>query len=1339
MKKLFLGLLVSVTAAAAGAQTPYLVKDINTTTSRYPSSSSPYGFIQYSSRVFFAASNPSYDGVQLWSTDGTASGTKQIAVFDTGRDGDVLSRFMVVNGTLVFNANDGVHGEELWTTDGTAAGTRILADINSGPNSSSPGDRIVYHGRMYFAAGEPVYGNELWVTDGTPAGTHFLKDLAPGPNSSNPSSFVIFNDTLYFSAAGALWKSDGTDAGTVQVKSGVGVFNLTVAGSHLFFAGLTPDSGNEPWVSDGTEGGTHMIADLWPGGITGSPKGSYPSGLTAFGDRILFFASDPQHGYEPWISDGTAAGTHIVRDIAPVMGEGSTSQYAFAVAGATAYFAATAKPGTPYQLWRTDGTEGGTQLVRDGGAGGDGVFGITAAGDKVYFGARSTDGNTQTLWVTDGTSAGTRQVMSQNPVEVSFPLTNIGSTLYFDGANSLNGFEPWKSDGTEGGTAMIMNLADDLAPSSEPSNFTTAADLLYFEAWDGLTPAGYNAALPTSLWRSDGTSAGTVKLADAPHPPYIASGRTLFFTKEGALWITDGTPEGTKPAAAFAARFPSPPTVQYALGDKIFATADTTLYVTALSSSAPAVPLGVRSGSAFTALAGRVYFLSGSSIWTSDGTPEGTYLVASLGDVNVYATTMVTAAGFLWVNGTKLWKSDGTPDGTAAVSAVTGGASNLTPAGRNLFFTSGGQLWVSDGTDAGTRALGAISLYGTMAAIGDGVVFGASDSSNGTELWGSDGTPAGTHILRDIQPGTKSSYPSFLTSAAGVVYFSASDFQSGSQLWVTDGTADGTKVVSSVHPASPGYQATNFAVAGDRLFFPASTDATGIELWALPLPPRMGISDARVVEGDSGTVTARFTVTLSSPATQSVSVDYATANGTATAGSDYDAVSGTLTFAPGETAKNVDVPVHGDTTSEGNETFSVTLRNAAGASIEKRTGFGVIEDDDATADVALSLDFSQMSLDDVRVVATNNGPRTATNIKVTSTVTPTDLVSVTTQTCYAGLPAQLASGASTCAFDYRDIAFQQYHTAAVTAHQRDPQPSNNVVAWTNNQAMAMDALSIAPGGQANVWIWTNTSSPSASVESSDPSIVSVPASVTVPSGNQVGTFVARGVSAGTATIRVFSGTSTYGTLAVTVAAPGTSVRWPGAVIFGWSTASIPFDQPAVATVANGPTAPYSGAIAGGVVTLTLANGQTIGSTTLPSPAGRRSLFAYLPDLGTYTLNLNYAGDANFLPMTAHTNVTVVRGNATILAFPERTATTATLHVRLSGSPAAAPSGTITITENPALQPVQATLDAGAADVTLTNVSAGVHTYRITYSGDTHYQPSTQTVRMGVERRRAARP
>ena len=121
--------------------------------------------------------------------------------------------------------------------------------------------------------------------------------------------------------------------------------------------------------------------------------------------------------------------------------------------------------------------------------------------------------------------------------------------------------------------------------------------------------------------------------------------------------------------------------------------------------------------------------------------------------------------------------------------------------------------------------------------------------------------------------------------------------------------------------------------------------------------PGLSISSPSVDEGDSGTVSLEFTVSLGAASGRQVTVGYADAGtGTATSGTDYTAISaGTLTFATGETAKTLTVSVTGDETDEPDETVVVSLSGAANAAISTASGTGTITDDDATPTVTLAL------------------------------------------------------------------------------------------------------------------------------------------------------------------------------------------------------------------------------------------------------------------------------------------------------------------------------------------------------------------------------------------------
>jgi hypothetical protein len=137
-----------------------------------------------------------------------------------------------------------------------------------------------------------------------------------------------------------------------------------------------------------------------------------------------------------------------------------------------------------------------------------------------------------------------------------------------------------------------------------------------------------------------------------------------------------------------------------------------------------------------------------------------------------------------------------------------------------------------------------------------------------------------------------------------------------------------------------------------------------------PLGIDIAIDDTTVTEGNAGTVNATFTVTLSRTSSAAVTVDFATADGTATAPADYAAASGTLTFAPGETSKTVSVAVNGDTACEPDETFFVNLSNATGATIVDGQGQGTIGNDDACV--------PSLAIDDVTVTEGNSGVTNAT-------------------------------------------------------------------------------------------------------------------------------------------------------------------------------------------------------------------------------------------------------------------------------------------------------------------------------------------------------------------------
>ena len=136
-----------------------------------------------------------------------------------------------------------------------------------------------------------------------------------------------------------------------------------------------------------------------------------------------------------------------------------------------------------------------------------------------------------------------------------------------------------------------------------------------------------------------------------------------------------------------------------------------------------------------------------------------------------------------------------------------------------------------------------------------------------------------------------------------------------------------------------------------------------IDYSAAAAVPTISISDVTLAEGNAGTATATLNVALSAASSQTVTVNYATANGTAIAGADYQAAGGTLTFSPGQTVKSISVPVSGETLVELNETFSVNLSGAQNATILDSQGVATITNDDSAS----------LSINDVTLAEGNAG------------------------------------------------------------------------------------------------------------------------------------------------------------------------------------------------------------------------------------------------------------------------------------------------------------------------------------------------------------------------------
>ena len=442
--------------------------------------------------------------------------------------------FAELDGKLFFTANDGVTGAELWVSDGTADGTLLLKDIRTGGNSgfrSLEPEFTEFDGKLFFTANDGVTGNELWVSDGTADGTLLLKDIntTDGPDglsSSYASNLTEFDGKLLFSAndgvsGNELWVSDGTADGTQLLKDigrfsglpGTNNHNFTEVDGKLFFQASDGVTGNELWVSDGTADGTQLLKDINTNERSFGAASSRPYDLTEFDGKLFFTANDGVTGKELWVSDGTADGTQLLKDINLVDSlydpSRSYSSNFTEVDGKLFFIADDGVTGR--ELWVSDGTADGTQLLKDintGSSSGLQDFNVnfTEFDGKLFFIAD--DGVTgNELWVSDGTTDGTQLLTDINLDDTfysgPFNLTVAGDFLFFDARDGFTGQELWISDGTAAGTQLFQDIAPE-GGNSDPGNLSVLGDQLFFSANDGTTGWElWTATIPDNLITGD--------------------------------------------------------------------------------------------------------------------------------------------------------------------------------------------------------------------------------------------------------------------------------------------------------------------------------------------------------------------------------------------------------------------------------------------------------------------------------------------------------------------------------------------------------------------------------------------------------------------------------------------------------------------------------------------------------------------------------------------------------------------------------------------------------------------------------------------------------------------
>lgn len=395
-------------------------------------------------------------------------------------------------------------------------------------------DNVSYNGRYYWAS-----LNHIWVSDGTQAGSKKLYTFNTDPGKI-PSAAAIceMNGRLYMAAAEAghgyeLWVTDGTANGTHMVKEinpgpGDGIkygmyvnsMPLVVMNNNLYFYGDDGVNGTELWQSDGTDAGTKMVKDINTAPNAGivevfnSPRPRYS--LLPVSGKLFFSADDGVTGPALWVTDGTSTGTNLVMDFrstAPVSMTEPAGPRNFMAFNNQLVCIADDNAGPC--LFISDGTPGGTQKLKDD------VLSSSDFNDHaivnntlVFYGTNSVFSQLG-LYATDGTPAGTKwlnNIVTYNAGGSKGLMAVYKNKIYFPGAaTGTSNFELCVTDGTLSGTSVFKDLVPAIKPFPTPNPVASSpVELTLFG--DKLYMRADDSAGASVIWQTDGTVAGTVAI-----------------------------------------------------------------------------------------------------------------------------------------------------------------------------------------------------------------------------------------------------------------------------------------------------------------------------------------------------------------------------------------------------------------------------------------------------------------------------------------------------------------------------------------------------------------------------------------------------------------------------------------------------------------------------------------------------------------------------------------------------------------------------------------------------------------------------------------------------------
>ncbi|RXM49910.1 MULTISPECIES: T9SS type A sorting domain-containing protein [unclassified Chryseobacterium] len=813
MKKIYISIL-TIVSIFSNAQNVFNteLKEIN-----FGSSSDPSNFVKLNDHILFPATRFVEEGRELWSFDPVSR--KSVLLKDIfpgysiGMSGD--HAFMKFNNKVYFVAeqSNNSSNKQIWVTDGTTAGTSKLKDLNfqySIEASALAGNNIFFYcnkelwtynivtdslqhlrtfeymsgnmkmhtmnNALFFVGNDGVHGTELWKSDGTVAGTSLLKDIVPNASAGSLGvdfNALVFKNKLYFIAnlgtgfdGYQLYSTDGTEAGTLPVKT-VGYPQLEGAANdnYIVFTGFDAANGLEPWVSDGTAAGTHLLKNLIPGATSSMAMKKF----VKFNNKIFFESGangvNSAYGNYIWETDGTEAGTVRYNSNNDALIYGTSSDNNHLILTMPNYY---------NRYWVVNGNP--SQDFEITGLGMPYKNSFIDLNSKIYLTGNTLKHGAE-LFSLDPVTHETAIASDISRFDSSYPhaFHTLNNDLLFIARDkqynnqiykrnkSTQQIEKLSNYGSEWSVGMGSDVDDNFikvgnylyTPEASYRTDGTAANTISISSPDitsrvlytalndnTLLFAGYNNLVGTELWKIDNTS-NTVSLVKDISTDYMGSlysvdskatvlnGFAYFVAKENGklgIWKTDATEANTQKVIQFSYQDGTD-------GDiKILNAANNKLFFTKQKENTPTT-----------------YSSGQNELWASDGDQASAVLLKSYSAPYSSATiareTFVFNDKLLYItsgySSSALNSTDGTVAGTQEVfSGNFSGDVKFKKCGNQLFFTNNNdtQLWRTDGTTVGTSNVSQnLTSIKEMVCTNNYLYFLNGDSQ---KVWKSDGISA---------------------------------------------------------------------------------------------------------------------------------------------------------------------------------------------------------------------------------------------------------------------------------------------------------------------------------------------------------------------------------------------------------------------------------------------------------------------------------------------------------------------------------------------------------------------------------------------------------------------